>query len=73
MESVGTAGDEARDADEIVAELEGALGALGVVLPSLCVDPVSDASRTMQPLVELGRCNLGTARRLLEVLAGRRP
>ncbi|MFD0164855.1 hypothetical protein ACFVJH_11935 [Streptomyces decoyicus] len=52
-----------------MVELQTALRAVGITLPSLCVDPVSCASSVMAPLVELGRCNLDTAQRLADVLA----
>lgn len=55
-------------AEDVVTRLRGALGALGVVLPSLRVDPLSAASDEPYPLVELGRCNLDTAARLIAVL-----
>ncbi|GAA3376839.1 hypothetical protein GCM10020367_50120 [Streptomyces sannanensis] len=47
----------------LIQELSEALAALGITLPSLGVDHASSA-----PLVELGRCNLDTARRLATVL-----
>ncbi|MEU9112235.1 hypothetical protein AB0D04_10665 [Streptomyces sp. NPDC048483] len=71
--AAGAAGNESRGAEEVVAELDRALRAVGVNLPSLGVDPVSELSRAIRPLIELGRCNLDTARRLVDVLAERRP
>jgi hypothetical protein len=69
MEAMGvTSRERLRAAERVTAELDGALRELGVVLPSLRVDPVSCASTVIGPLVELGRCNLGTARRLVDVL-----
>ncbi|BDH15664.1 MULTISPECIES: hypothetical protein [Streptomyces] len=64
-----TARDRVRQAEVVMVELQTALRAVGVTLPSLCVDPVSCASSVMAPLVELGRCNLDTAQRLADVLA----
>ncbi|GGU67521.1 hypothetical protein GCM10010211_36060 [Streptomyces albospinus] len=64
-----TASERVQAAEQVTAELDSALRAVGVTLPSLCVDPVSAASTFMAPLVELGRCNVETARRLAEVLA----
>ncbi|WP_065003187.1 hypothetical protein [Streptomyces sp. H-KF8] len=62
-----------RDADEARNELSLALDDAGVLLPSLGLDTVSLASGYLPPLVDLGRCNPGTARRLAEVLReGRR-
>ncbi|MFI1437491.1 hypothetical protein [Streptomyces lydicus] len=50
-------------------ELAAALRQAGIVLPSLGVDPVSCARPSPRPLVELGRCNLETVRRLTAVVA----
>lgn len=55
--------------DDVVARLKGELDALGIVLPSLRVDPLTAACDEPFPLVELGRCNLATARKLAAVLA----
>ncbi|MEU8762288.1 hypothetical protein [Streptomyces sp. NPDC048659] len=52
-----------------VEALRGALAAHGIVLPSLGVDPVTLAGRTVRPpLVALGNCGVATARQLAEVL-----
>ncbi|MEV0302550.1 hypothetical protein [Streptomyces prasinus] len=62
-----------RDADEARNELSLALDDAGVLLPSLGLDTVSLASGYLPPLVDLGRCSPGTARRLAEALReGRR-
>ncbi|MFB9391930.1 hypothetical protein ACFPM3_23385 [Streptomyces coeruleoprunus] len=61
-----------RVAEEVVARLRGELGEVGVVLPSLRVDPVTATGDTASPLVDLGRCNLDTAARLVAVLEGAR-
>ncbi|MFG2227467.1 hypothetical protein [Streptomyces sp. NPDC048644] len=61
------------EAEEIVRVVDESLRELGVTLPSLRVDPVSCVMADPQPLIELGRCNLATARRLVEVLEGCRP
>lgn len=61
-----------REAEEAVAKLRGELFKVGVVLPSLRVDPVTATSETPCPLVELGRCNLDTAVRLAAALEGAR-
>ncbi|MEO3978676.1 hypothetical protein [Streptomyces sp. CAU 1734] len=55
-------------AEEVIDQLRTELGAMGVTLPSLRVDPVSLAGESSYPLVELGRCNLDTAMRLAAVL-----
>ncbi|KAB2973400.1 MULTISPECIES: hypothetical protein [unclassified Streptomyces] len=57
-----------RSSEEIVAALREAFAAVDVVLPSLCVDPVTGAGREPFALVQLGRCNVRTAERLLAVL-----
>ncbi|MFH9251076.1 hypothetical protein ACH4LK_37295 [Streptomyces lydicus] len=57
------------EAQEACDELAAALRQAGIVLPSLGVDPVSCARPYPRPLVELGRCNLETVRRLTAVLA----
>ncbi|MGW1224157.1 hypothetical protein [Streptomyces sp. NPDC001478] len=59
-----------RTAEELVARLKGGFAGVGVVLPSLRVDPVSYAVEEPVPLVDLGRCNLDTALRLSEALEG---
>ncbi|MFE7662397.1 hypothetical protein [Streptomyces celluloflavus] len=64
-----TARERVRVAEVAAKELGSVLRALGITLPSLGIDPVSLASSSMAPLVELGRCNLATAHRLAEVLA----
>ncbi|MFJ8697396.1 hypothetical protein, partial [Streptomyces roseolilacinus] len=61
-----------RATEEAVARLRGELLKIGVVLPSLRVDPVTVASEAPYPLVELGRCNLDTAVRLAAALEGAR-
>ncbi|WP_455352220.1 hypothetical protein [Streptomyces sp. SYSU K217416] len=60
--------DAAADA---VRELSEALAAHGITLPSLGTDLASCTSTlTPRPLVELGRYNLDTARRLARALKG---
>lgn len=61
----------ARSADEAVEQLRAALHDVGIVLPSLRVDPVTGAQGDPYALVDLGRCNLGVASRLAAVLRGR--
>ncbi|MFJ3672033.1 hypothetical protein ACIPSE_36825 [Streptomyces sp. NPDC090106] len=62
-----------RPTEEVVATLKEALVGVGVVLPSLCVDPVSEAGEEPFALVDLGRCNARTAERLASVLRAERP
>ncbi|MFE0471984.1 hypothetical protein ACFW2V_10220 [Streptomyces sp. NPDC058947] len=57
-----------RSTEEIVKSLRDALAGVGVVLPSLRVDPVTAASEEPFALVDLGRCNVRTAEQLTEVL-----
>jgi hypothetical protein len=56
------------EALDTVRQLNEALAAHAIVLPSLDVDAVSYASLTGLPLVELGRCNTETALALAAVL-----
>ncbi|WP_248001285.1 hypothetical protein [Streptomyces sp. RPA4-5] len=69
MMTTMTACERVQQAEDVTAELRTALQKAGITLPSLGVDPVSCAGGFMAPLVELGRCNLDTARRLAGVLA----
>ncbi|MER7839369.1 hypothetical protein ABTY98_26685 [Streptomyces sp. NPDC096040] len=62
-----------RPTEEVVESLRRALKGAGVVLPSLCVDPVTGASDEPFALVELGRCNVRVAERLASVVRGERP
>ncbi|WP_217165643.1 hypothetical protein [Streptomyces sp. AC512_CC834] len=57
-----------QDAGAAQDELSLALDEVGVRLPSLGLDSVSLASDYLPPLVDLGRCNPGTARQLAEAL-----
>ncbi|MGV4923881.1 hypothetical protein K2224_00365 [Streptomyces sp. BHT-5-2] len=56
------------EVESVIKELQQALARAGIVLPSLGLDPVSYAHRSLPPLVELGRCNTDTARRLAKAL-----
>ncbi|MFH8771747.1 hypothetical protein ACIF83_18005 [Streptomyces sp. NPDC085866] len=58
----------ARTAEEAVEQLRVALHDVGIVLPSLGIDPVTGASGHPYALVSLGRCNLGVASRLAAAL-----
>ncbi|MDT0347021.1 hypothetical protein [Streptomyces litchfieldiae] len=55
-------------------ELRAALKAHGIVLPSLDLDPVtlfaSDHGPDRRPLIELGRVNMETVRKLTQALGG---
>jgi hypothetical protein len=71
MEMKEKAVDErpARTAEEAVERLRAALRGVGVVLPSLRVDPLSVPAEDPYALVDLGRCNLGVASRLAAALS----
>ncbi|MDQ0581804.1 hypothetical protein [Streptomyces rishiriensis] len=60
----------ARTVQEAVDQLRAALHEVGIVLPSLRIDPVSGAHGDPYALVDLGRCNLGVASRLAAALRG---
>ncbi|WP_255955986.1 hypothetical protein [Streptomyces odontomachi] len=60
------------EAERVRDELRAALHAAGIVLPSLQVDAAAYADEYPRPLVELGRCNMQTARRLTVALTGDR-
>lgn len=49
-------------------ELDTALRANGITLPSLGLDPMTMAARNTCPLVNLGRCNVQTVELLTAVL-----
>ncbi|GHJ39951.1 hypothetical protein Sm713_55600 [Streptomyces sp. TS71-3] len=63
-----TAAERIKEAENVRDELWAALHAFGITLPSLCVEPAAYADAWPRPLVELGRCNLQTARRLTDAL-----
>ncbi|MCS0600450.1 hypothetical protein NX794_04270 [Streptomyces sp. LP11] len=54
--------------EEVVEHLREALREVGIVLPSLRIDPLSVSAEDPYALVDLGRCNLGVASRLAAVL-----
>jgi D-alanyl-D-alanine carboxypeptidase len=56
------------EANSEVAELQAALKANGITLPSLGLDLPSVVMTYGSPLVELGNCNLDTARALTAAL-----
>ncbi|MFD8550080.1 hypothetical protein ACFV08_00410 [Streptomyces fradiae] len=60
--------DRVQEAERACDELGAALKAVGVCLPSLGLDPVSCAGSAPLGLIELGRCNVETARALAAVL-----
>ncbi|MFI5686713.1 hypothetical protein [Streptomyces sp. NPDC051636] len=70
MEMTPTVADErpARSAEEAVERLRAALYEVGIILPSLRIDPVTGAHGDPYALVDLGRCNLSVASRLAAAL-----
>ncbi|WP_327156351.1 hypothetical protein [Streptomyces tubercidicus] len=71
MATVGkrqAAGDRVREAERARDDLRDALKAAGVKLPSLGLDVASCAGSTPLALIDLGRCNLATARALSAAL-----
>ncbi|MEU3502328.1 hypothetical protein ABZ726_16710 [Streptomyces hundungensis] len=65
-----TAMERIRAAEEAVEQLRTELDRAGVVLPSLRIDPLTCGGHVLFPLVDLGRCNMDMALRLVAVLAG---
>ncbi|GAB3951203.1 hypothetical protein GCM10028832_04740 [Streptomyces sparsus] len=63
-----TASDRGRDAGRARDELRDALAAVGVQLPSLGLDAASCAEPDPLALIDLGRCNVATARALTAAL-----
>ncbi|MEU7178847.1 MULTISPECIES: hypothetical protein [Streptomyces] len=71
MTTVGrqqTAMDKVRDAEQARDELRDALKAAGVQLPSLGLDAATCVGPAPLALIDLGRCNVGTARALAAAL-----
>ncbi|MFG2225930.1 hypothetical protein [Streptomyces sp. NPDC048644] len=60
--------DRIEEAESACEELAGALKEAGIVLPSLGVEAASYGYERAGVLVELGRCNLDTASRLIAVI-----
>ncbi|WP_016905273.1 hypothetical protein [Streptomyces xiaopingdaonensis] len=61
-----------READDVYRRLLVALADADVLLPSLRVDLSSCADELIAPLLDLGRCNLPTAERLIAALTSDR-
>ncbi|MDI3424136.1 hypothetical protein [Streptomyces luteolus] len=69
---MNAAEERIREAESVRDPLRAALAAVGLKLPSLRLDQVSCARENPYPLIELGRCDVTTARTLAEALgAGR--
>lgn len=62
------AADGMNEAEVACGELADVLKRTGIVLPSLAVDPVTFGYEPPRALVELGRCNVETTRKLIAVL-----
>jgi hypothetical protein len=62
------AGEGIGDAERARNELGDALRAAGVKLPSLSLDAASCAGSAPRVLIDLGRCNVATARALAAAL-----
>jgi hypothetical protein len=60
--------DRIKEAETARDELADALRAAGITLPSLNVDILTYVNADAWPLVDLGRCNVRTVRRLASVL-----
>ncbi|MGW4020892.1 hypothetical protein [Streptomyces sp. NPDC005009] len=60
--------DGIQRAEAVREELGAALAGVGITLPSLALDVPMIAACHAEPLVDLGRCNLPTARKLAAVL-----
>ncbi|MEW9520701.1 hypothetical protein [Streptomyces tubercidicus] len=56
------------EAEAVCEELADALRRTGIVLPSLTVDALTYGYEPPRVLVELGRCNVETTRKLIAVL-----
>ncbi|WP_338671835.1 hypothetical protein V1460_02460 [Streptomyces sp. SCSIO 30461] len=63
--------DKVRDAERARDELRDALKAAGVTLPSLGLDAASCVGPAPLALIDLGRCNVATARALAAALQPR--
>lgn len=64
----GGATDAIEDAESAEEELRDALEGAGILLPSLGLDTVTCHCEYLPPLVDLGRCTPGVARRLAAAL-----
>jgi len=66
----GTAPDVVEEAEAARDELRAALAGADILLPSLGLDPVTFGCDYLPPLVDLGRCSPGVARKLAAALRG---
>lgn len=56
--------EKTREAEGALDTLRDALRGAGITLPSLRLDATTWSGEASHALIELGRCNLGTARQL---------
>ncbi|MFE9450568.1 hypothetical protein [Streptomyces sp. NPDC006739] len=63
--------EKARTTEEAVEQLRAARHGVGIILPSLRVDPWTGSHGEPYALADLGRCNLGVASRLAAALRAR--
>ncbi|MFD8915555.1 hypothetical protein [Streptomyces sp. NPDC059575] len=56
------------EAERTLVELRDALAKAGIKLPSLGIDAISVVREAPCPLIELGRCSVETAARLVAAL-----
>lgn len=68
-----TGGDPIGEAEAARDELRDAFSDAGIVLPSLAVEAASYADWHPRPLLDLGRCNVSTARQIAAALRTCRP
>jgi len=60
--------DRTAEAEAVRDDLAAALMDAGVTLPSLGLDAPSYVQYTAAPLIDLGRCNIDTARKIAAAL-----
>jgi hypothetical protein len=63
-----TAAQKIREAETVRDELMAVLAGAGITLSSLRIDALAYGDEKPHPLIDLGRCNVPTARGLLAAL-----
>jgi hypothetical protein len=63
-----TAAERIREAEKVQGELRAALRSVGIVLPSLGVEAMAYGDEKPVCLIDLGRCTVETAGKLIAVL-----
>ena len=66
-----TAAEKIREAEAARDKLKAALHSAGITLPSLNIEAADYADENPQPLLDLGSCNVQTARKLAAVLGAK--